>query len=64
MTYIEYHYNIIMNEISFEWDENKNQINIRKHQVSFDEAKSVSFDEAKSVFLDEEALFRDDPDLS
>ena len=45
-----------MNEISFEWDENKNQINIQKHQVSFDEARTV--------FFDEEALLRDDPDHS
>ena len=27
--------------IQFEWDENKSRINLRKHRVSFDEAKSV-----------------------
>ena len=45
-----------MNSISFEWDENKNQINIRKHKISFDEARTV--------FYDEEALVMDDPDHS
>ena len=42
--------------IRFEWDENKNLINQRKH--------GVSFDEAKSVFYDEEALVIDDPEHS
>ena len=27
--------------ISFEWDENKNAINKKKHHVSFEEAESV-----------------------
>ena len=42
--------------IRFEWDENKNLINQRKH--------GVSFDEAKAVFNDEEALVIDDPEHS
>ena len=42
--------------ISFEWDENKNQINKMKH--------GVSFLEASTVFYDEEALLRSDPDHS
>ena len=45
-----------MNEISFEWDDNKNQINIRKHRVSFDEAAGV--------FYDPHAILFDDPDHS
>lgn len=45
-----------MEEIRFEWDENKNQINQKKHQVSFEEAKTV--------FYDEEALVIDDPEHS
>ena len=49
-------YNIIMDIITFEWDENKNRINKRKH--------GVSFDEAKSVFYDEAALVIDDPEHS
>lgn len=42
--------------MTFEWDENKNRINERKH--------GISFEEAKSVFFDEEALVIDDPDHS
>lgn len=49
-------YNIIMDMIKFEWDENKNQINQRKH--------GISFEEASTVFYDEEALVRDDPEHS
>lgn len=41
--------------IKFEWDENKNQINQKKH--------GVNFDEASSVFLDEKAILFDDPDI-
>lgn len=42
--------------IKFEWDENKNEINKRKHQISFEEAKTV--------FFDAEALVIDDPEHS
>lgn len=45
-----------METIQFEWDENKNQINQRKH--------GISFREAKTVFYDEEALVIDDPEHS
>lgn len=45
-----------MEPIKFEWDENKNQINKKKHDVLFDEAKTV--------FYDENALCIDDPDHS
>ncbi|MBQ9763984.1 MAG: BrnT family toxin [Phascolarctobacterium sp.] len=51
-----YNYNIIIDELRFEWDENKNSINKRKHKVSFEEAKSV--------FEDVEALIIDDPEHS
>lgn len=51
-----YNYNIIIDELHFEWDENKNRINKRKHKVSFEEAKSV--------FEDVEALIIDDPEHS
>ena len=54
---IHFHnYNIIMETIKFEWDENKNQINQIKH--------NISFEEAKTVFYDEEALVIDDPEHS
>ncbi len=43
-----------MNDIRFEWDENKNKKNIQKHGISFDEAKSVFYDERAIVFDDPE----------
>ncbi len=42
-----------MDEIRFEWDENKNTINKRIH--------GIAFEEAESVFFDPDALVRDDP---
>ena len=59
-TYIEYfcinNYIVIMTYIRFEWDEKKNRTNIKKH--------NVSFDEAKTVFYDENARLISDPDHS
>lgn len=45
-----------MDTIRFEWDENKNEINKKKHKISFEEAKTV--------FYDTEALLIDDPEHS
>lgn len=45
-----------MDEILFEWDENKNRLNLQKH--------GVSFEEAVTVFNDDDALIFDDPDHS
>ena len=45
-----------MEELKFEWDENKNATNKAKH--------NVSFEEAKTVFYDEYALVIDDPEHS
>ena len=45
-----------MENIIFEWDENKDQINQKKHKISFDEAKTV--------FYDAEAIVIDDPEHS
>lgn len=45
-----------MENLNFEWDENKNSMNKRKH--------GVSFEEAESVFYDEDALVIDAPDHS
>ena len=45
-----------MEDICFEWNEAKSKANIRKHQISFEEAKSV--------FFDEYALLIADPDHS
>lgn len=35
----------IRNDIQFEWDENKNLLNISKHGVSFMQAKNIFWDE-------------------
>lgn len=40
-------------ELSFEWDENKAQQNIRNHRISFDEAKTVFNDPLLITFPDE-----------
>jgi uncharacterized protein len=45
-----------MNDIRFEWDENKSRENKRKHKVAFDEAQTV--------FVDENAIRFFDPDHS
>jgi len=45
-----------MPEIRFEWDENKNSVNKRKH--------GVSFTEGQTAFADENGLLIDDPDHS
>jgi uncharacterized DUF497 family protein len=42
--------------IRFEWDDNKNRANIKKHKISFEEAKTV--------FYDENARLISDPDHS
>lgn len=45
-----------MNEVSFIWDENKNELNKKKH--------GISFEEVTEVFGDENAILFDDPDHS
>lgn len=39
---------------TFDWDENKNQINQKKHGISFEEASTVFFDESAILFDDPE----------
>ena len=39
--------------ITFEWNEQKALKNLRKHGISFDEAKSVFYDEFALQFFDE-----------
>jgi uncharacterized protein len=43
-------------DLVFEWDEEKNRANVRKH--------GVSFEEARSAFLDENARVLPDPEHS
>ena len=45
-----------MEELRFEWDDKKNTINMQKH--------GISFEEAKTVFYDPDALLIPDPDHS
>lgn len=45
-----------MEMIRFEWDKNKNEINKKKHKISFEEAQTV--------FYDSEALLINDPEHS
>ena len=45
-----------MGDLRFEWDEDENRENIKKH--------GVSFQEAQTVFLDENAMRFFDPDHS
>ena len=56
---IFYNYNIIMtgeNDIRFEWNTQKNALNLQKH--------GISFEEAKTVFYDPNAQLISDPDHS
>jgi uncharacterized DUF497 family protein len=43
-----------MQHISFEWDERKNLANIKKHGISFQEAKTCFEDDFAEVFPDTE----------
>jgi uncharacterized protein len=40
--------------MKFEWDSTKAAANLRKHQISFEEAKSVFFDDHAIQFFDAE----------
>lgn len=40
--------------IRFEWDDNKNEINKKKHKISFEEARTVFYDDAALVIDDPE----------
>lgn len=52
----EINYIVVMSSIKFEWDVKKASANLKKH--------GVSFEEARSVFFDEYAKLIDDPDHS
>jgi uncharacterized DUF497 family protein len=41
-----------MSKINFSWDTNKAQINLRKHKISFEEAKTVFDDENARLIFD------------
>ena len=46
--------------ITFEWDEAKSRTNLKKHGVSFQEARSVFFDEYAVQFYDDEHSAEED----
>jgi uncharacterized DUF497 family protein len=50
---IQYNYTVIMENISFEWDDKKAKSNLKKHGVSFEEAQSVFFDDQAVQFWDD-----------
>jgi len=54
--FCQHTYSVHMSDIRFEWDEQKNKANKRKHKVSFEDAQTV--------FLDENAIRFFDPDHS
>ena len=45
-------YDVCMLELAFEWDSKKDTANIKKHGVSFEEARTVFFDESAIQFFD------------
>jgi len=49
-------YNVRMKNLEFEWDKSKERANIKKH--------GISFEEARTTFFDEHAVFFHDPDHS
>ena len=45
-----------MDHFNFEWDFRKNTLNIKKHGVSFEEAKTVFTDEFARMIADPESI--------
>ena len=41
-----------MKELRFEWDEKKAELNLEKHGVNFEEAKTVFYDDAALIIVD------------
>jgi uncharacterized DUF497 family protein len=54
--YLPYNYTVVMNDVRFEWDINKAEANIKKHGVTFEEAKSVFFDHYARLIPDPDSL--------
>jgi len=47
-----YMYNVHMNSLRFQWEPRKASANLKKHGVSFEEAKSVFYDESAKLISD------------
>ena len=53
-------YTVKVNSLRFEWDPRKASANLRKHEVSFEEAKTVFLDEEALLIPDEEHSSEED----
>ena len=49
-----------MNQLRFEWDKHKAQINQRKHRISFEEAQGVFYDEFAIAYYDPDHSVNED----
>ena len=45
--------------MEFEWDENKNRDNIKKHDIDFEDAIPVFFDEKAVSYEDDRYVYED-----
>ena len=45
-------YNVHMKQLVFEWDKRKEIVNIKKHGISFEEARTTFYDENAVQFFD------------
>lgn len=45
-------YNVHMGNIEFEWDPRKDKANLKKHGISFEDARTVFYDERAILFFD------------
>ncbi len=48
----EHKYNVLMKALEFEWDKRKETANVKKHGVSFEEARTAFYDECAIQFYD------------
>ena len=46
--------------MKFEWDRNKEKLNIKKHAISFDEAVTVFYDPSSATFADPDHSIEED----
>ena len=46
--------------MKFEWDRNKEKLNIKKHTISFDEAVTVFYDPLSATFADTDHSIEED----
>ena len=53
-------YSVRMNGIRFEWDAAKEKTNLRKHGVSFEEARTVFYDEHAVQYFDPDQSVEED----